>query len=253
MVAEYLILGSLGLISGVLAGFFGIGGGTLIVPAMILLGHDIKTAIGISVMQMAFSSLFGSYLNFKKSNLDLNDGLYVGIGGFMGALLSGVILENFPTKVLEILFFCLVLFSIYRFGRNPSNSPRSHTSSSPLPNTWLLIGIGFCVGLFAISLGIGGGLLLAPLLGYYLGYDSKRVVPIALFFVIFSSLAGFLSLAYHGLVDYQSGLIIGVASLMGVQLGISLLQRLDAKRHKKALLVMYLLVLGVIGKKILGL
>ena len=53
------VLLGLGLLSGIFAGFFGIGGGTLIVPAMMLLGLDIKTAIGISVMQMMFSSLWG--------------------------------------------------------------------------------------------------------------------------------------------------------------------------------------------------
>ena len=54
-----------------------------------------------------------------------------------------------------------------------------------------LMGCGCVVGVFAISLGIGGGMMLAPLLAYYLGYSSKQIVPISLFFVIFSSVSGF--------------------------------------------------------------
>lgn len=247
---EYVILIFLGLFSGTLAGFFGIGGGTFIVPAMILLGHDIKTAVGISIMQMTFSSFFGSYVNFKKRNLDLKDGVYVGIGGFIGALGSGYLVDNIPSKILEIVFFCLVVFSTYRFSRN---SVQGSDAPSKTPNKALLIAIGAFTGIFAISLGIGGGMLLAPLLGYYLGYSSKRVIPISLFFVIFSSVSGFLSLAYHGYVDYEHGIIVGVSSILGVQLGIALLQRIDAKRHKYALLAMYGVVLIVMAKKIVGL
>lgn len=248
---EYPILLGLGLFAGILAGFFGIGGGTFIVPAMILMGHDIKTAVGISIMQMTFSSLFGSYVNFKKSNLDLKDGLYVGIGGFLGAMWSGAVVDNVPSKFLEIAFFFIVIYSIYRFSRNPAAG--TNDPNHPTPSRWLLIAIGAFTGVFAISLGIGGGMMLAPLLGYYLGYSSKKVIPIALFFVIFSSVSGFASLAYHGYVDYEHGLIVGVASLFGVQTGIYLLQKINAKRHKYALLLMYIVVLLVMLKKILGL
>lgn len=246
---EYILLLLLGLFAGTLAGFFGIGGGTFIVPMMMLLGHDIKTAVGISIMQMIFSSLAGSYLNFKKRNLDFNDGLYVGIGGFAGAIFSGFLVANTPSKVLEITFFFLVIFSIYRFARNKSTQKEG---APKVPNRAILVLLGAFVGIFAISLGIGGGMLLAPLLGYYLGYSSKRVIPIALFFVIFSSFSGFLSLAYHGYVDYKHGFIVGISSIIGVQLGIALLQRIDAKRHKYALLAMYIIVLIVMARKILG-
>ena len=56
----------LGLLVGLLSGFFGIGGGTILVPILLLLGYDTKIAIGISVVQMVFSSIYGSFLNFKK-------------------------------------------------------------------------------------------------------------------------------------------------------------------------------------------
>ena len=96
------ILGLLGvgILSGILAGFFGIGGGAIIVPMMILFGNDIKIAIGISIMQMIFSSIYGSYVNYKKRNLDFKDGVFVGIGGLIGASFSGVIVDNVPSNIL---------------------------------------------------------------------------------------------------------------------------------------------------------
>ena len=58
----------LGIGVGVLSGFFGIGGGTILVPILLLMGYGIKVAIGISVVQMVFSSVYGSFLNFKKGS-----------------------------------------------------------------------------------------------------------------------------------------------------------------------------------------
>ncbi|MDX1296432.1 MAG: TSUP family transporter, partial [Sulfurimonadaceae bacterium] len=64
-------LALIGIGVGVLSGFFGIGGGTILVPALLLMGFDMKTAIGISIVQMVFASVYGSYLNSKKGTLDI--------------------------------------------------------------------------------------------------------------------------------------------------------------------------------------
>jgi len=61
-----IILILVGTLAGTLSGFFGIGGGMILIPLLMLTGMDIKTAIGISIVQMVFSSFYGSYLNYKK-------------------------------------------------------------------------------------------------------------------------------------------------------------------------------------------
>jgi uncharacterized membrane protein YfcA len=64
--SELFELVTLGIVVGTLSGFFGIGGGTVLVPMLLALGYDTKVAIGIAVVQMVFSSIYGSYLNKKK-------------------------------------------------------------------------------------------------------------------------------------------------------------------------------------------
>jgi len=103
-----LELSFLGLIVGFMSGFFGIGGGTLLVPALMLVGFAIKDAIGISVMQMVFSSIFGSYLNLKKGAFIMKDGIILGMGGFLGAQGSGFLVSILPASVLSSIF----LFSV---------------------------------------------------------------------------------------------------------------------------------------------
>lgn len=98
----------LGAIVGIISGFFGIGGGTILVPFLLMLGYETKIAIGIAVVQMVFSSVFGSYLNNKKGTLDVAMIGVIGVGGFIGALLSGFIASSFDDKTLEIIFLSLL-------------------------------------------------------------------------------------------------------------------------------------------------
>ncbi|MDE6978058.1 MAG: sulfite exporter TauE/SafE family protein, partial [Helicobacter sp.] len=111
--------------------------------------------------------------------------------------------------------------------------------------------IGALTGVFAISLGIGGGLILVPLLSLYLHINSKQAIPISLFFIIFASVSGFASLAYHGYVQYVQGATVGVASLVGVSIGIALLRVIDAKKHRYALVALYALVIAAMIQKLL--
>ncbi|WP_418187398.1 TSUP family transporter [Aliarcobacter lanthieri] len=55
-----------GLITGFTSGFFGIGGGSILIPMLLLANYGMKEAVSISIMQMVFSSIYGSFLNSKK-------------------------------------------------------------------------------------------------------------------------------------------------------------------------------------------
>lgn len=236
----------LGLANGFIGGFFGIGGGTLLVPALMYLGLDIKYAIGISVMQMVFASLFGSYLNFRKGVLNLREGLFIGIGGFIGALGSGYIVSTVPSRVLELLFLAFVGFALYRFF--VAVEPKGEAASRLHP---LLLGfLGVLIGLFSISIGVGGSVLLTPVLVGFLDYPLKRAVSAGLFFVAFSSVAGFVSLSVCGQINYLFGLIVGLSSLVGVFLGIKMAHKTEVKRLKSLLVLLYIVVLAMIVKKI---
>lgn len=250
--AQIIPIIMIGLFAGVAAGFFGIGGGTIIVPAMIYFGYDIKQAIAMSVMQMMLSSLYGSYINYKKGNLALNDGITVGVGGFVGASFSGLMLSLIASEVLEILFLLIVIFMLYRFARGKQSGDSKIANLSKITKITIMLSIGFFVGIFAISLGIGGGLLLSPLLGYFLGLDSKKIVPISLFFVLFASVSGFISIASHGHMEslYIYGLIIGLASMNGVRFGIKLVEISSQKIHKTALIIMYIFIIITFAKEI---
>ena len=242
MIVEYI---AVGILVGFISGFFGIGGGTILVPTLMMLGLDIKEAVGISVTQMVFSSLFGTYLNFKKSIFKIKDGLFLGLGGALGALGSGYFVTIVNSKILEYMFLAVVLFALYRFFRKDVEEINEKEISKKV-----LFFLGIFVGLFAISIGVGGAILITPILVGIFHYDVKKAASMGLFFVIFSSISGFLSLSMFGHIDYLYGFLVGVSSLVGVFFGINLAHKTNRKRFKSLLLILYFVILIMSAKKI---
>ncbi|MDD3323751.1 MAG: sulfite exporter TauE/SafE family protein [Sulfurospirillaceae bacterium] len=238
-------LGFFGIIVGFSSGFFGIGGGTILVPSLMYLGFDIKTAIGVSVMQMIFSSIFGSYVNHKSGMLHLGNGLFLGLGALVGASFSGSIVTFLPRIALLILFASILAISIYKFFTAPIEPKSTPNHSKPL-----LFGIGAFVGAIAISTGTGGAIFLTPILVGFLNWHIKQAVSTTLFFIIFGSISGFISLSANGHVDYMAGLAVGLGSLIGVYFGAKRSHTVDKKVQKKLLLGLYIIMLILTLNKI---
>jgi hypothetical protein len=239
-------LGLFGIVVGFCSGFFGIGGGTVLVPFLLYLGYNIKAAIGISVVQMVMGSLFGSYINHKKGKLDLGHGLFLGLGALLGASFSGLIVATLPKLALMIMFASILMLSIYKFFTAPLE-PKAAPKRSKL----LLFTIGTGIGAIAISVGTGGAVFLTPILVGFLNWEIKQAVSTALFFVVFGSVSGFISLAAHGLVDYTDGFAVGLGSLVGVYFGVKQSHTVDKKIQKRLLLALYCLLLLLTVNKII--
>jgi uncharacterized membrane protein YfcA len=94
-----------------------------------------------------------------------------------------------------------------------------------------------------MSIGVGGSVMLTPLLVGYLFYNLKDASSLGLFFVIFSSVAGFISLSLVGEMLYSEGLIVGIGSLIGVYFGIKMKQMVHIDNYKKYLLILNSLIL----------
>lgn len=239
---------AIGALIGFISGFFGIGGGGILVPVMMYLGYDVKHAIGVSVVQMIFSSIFGSFVNFKSKILDVTPALVLGFGGFCGALCSGFIVSYFSSKFLLGVLVATQIFNLTRLFKTPSE-PVGAANESKAP----LFFIGLIVGAVAISVGIGGSVLVMPILVSFLNYDIKKAVGTGLFFVAFSSTAGFISLAVHGFVHYGTGVALGLGSLAGVYAGVKTSHSIGKKAQKRWMIALIVAILCVTIKKFIAL
>ena len=240
-----IILILVGVLVGTLSGFFGIGGGMILIPILMFLGIDIKTAIGISIVQMVFSSLYGSYLNHKKGSLVIGEGIWVGVGGFVGGFAGAYVSTMISATVLEYMFLSLLTFALFRLFSAKTNDDATVKSL----NSIVLFSVGVLIGVFAIALGVGGSILLTPILAGFLHYPIKKAVSAGLFFVAFSSIAGLASHYTAGTIDLEKGLYVAFASLLGVFIGIWLKDQVSSSRHKTYLLIMYVVAMILLMKK----
>lgn len=237
----------LGIFIGVMSGFFGIGGGMILIPILLVLGFDIKVAIGISIVQMVFSSIYGSYLNHKKGSLIIGEGLYIGLGGFVGGFVGGYLTEYLPEIVLQGFFVSLLLFASFRLWFSPNYEEDEAVKQI---SKILLMLLGLIIGIFSMTLGIGGSIILTPILVGILHYPLKKAISAGLFFVVFSSIAGFISRLFTGQIDFENGLLVATASLIGVYLGIFAKHHINTQYHKIMLLFFYLFSLALLFKSI---
>ena len=237
-----------GIATGFLSGFFGIGGGTILVPLLLFMGIETKVAIGISVVQMVFSSLYGSYLNKKFGTLDVKLVTFIGIGGLVGAQFSGVITAGVSAKTLELIFLGFAFFALVRLFMKPSELQEQKEDVNP----FLLIAIGFVLGVISMAIGVGGSIILTPILVGYFHFPLKKAISAGLFFVVFSSISGVLSQSMSGNVDYMSGLIVGVASLLGVYFGIMKKDLITQVLQRRLIVFFYFLIVSYMSYRVLS-
>jgi uncharacterized protein len=110
-----------------------------------------------------------------------------------------------------------------------------------------LVGIGLLAGFFGALFGVGGGIVIVPLLVLFLAFDQRRASATSLAAILVSSLAGAATYALHGEVKPGAAAIVGLPAVAGVLIGAALQQRIPVQR----LTVGFALVLTAVGARLL--
>lgn len=240
-------LALLGVTVGTLSGFFGIGGGTVSVPILLYLGFGIKEAIGISVTQMVAGSLMAAWIHHKNRTYAISDIKYFGYGGILGAVIGGLLVKVLHSSILEWLFLSIVAFTLARLAFSNPVPTRPEVVHRPL---YTAIGSG--VGIFSGMLGVGGSILMTPILVSFMGFPLKKASAVGHFFVIFSSISAFSTLLWLGLINLEAGMIMACASLFGTMGGIWLLHRVKVTHYKQVLVVFYIIIFAITAYKLIA-
>jgi len=240
-------LALLGIGVGTLSGFFGIGGGTVSIPILLYLGFGIKEAIGISVMQMVAGSLMAAWIHHKKQTYVVKDVKYFGYGGIFGAIAGGFLVKILDSTLLEWLFLSIVAFTLGRLAFSSPVPTRPEVVNRPI---YSIIGGG--IGMFSGMLGVGGSILMTPILVSFMGFPLKKASAVGLFFVMFTSVSAFGTLLWLGMINLHAGLIMALSSLVGIMMGIWLLNRVKVAHYKQVLVVFYTLIFAVTAYKLIA-
>lgn len=130
---EVAELGVIGVAAGFLAGLLGVGGGILMVPAMVLiLNFDQHVAQGTSLLVIIPAAIAGSVTHYHNGRLTLRDAVFLAVGGVIGAALGSVFALSVDDMVLRRLFAGLLLVSGLRILLGRRNRRRSNAARATM-------------------------------------------------------------------------------------------------------------------------
>ncbi|HEX5711223.1 MAG TPA: sulfite exporter TauE/SafE family protein [Sulfuricurvum sp.] len=236
----------IGIVVGALSGFFGVGGGTVSVPLLLYLGFGIKEAIGISVMQMVAGSLMAAWVHQKKKTYTVGDIKYFGFGGLAGAAMGAVLVKLLDASILEWAFLGMVMFTLGRLAMTSAQPTRPEIVHRGLYGL-----IGSIIGVFSGMLGVGGSILMTPILVTFMGFELKKASAIAHFFVMFTSVSALATFAVLGMLNWTAGTVMALSSLGGIWLGIWLMHKVHLRHYKQTLIVFYIFIFSLTAYKLI--
>jgi uncharacterized membrane protein YfcA len=237
-----LILVAGGLFSGVLAGFLGIGGGTVLVPILVALGYTPVQAVATSSLAIVITSISGSVQNFRMGVLDLKKVFALGLPSVITAQLGVYIASNVASYILLAAFGVLLWLNIYlvelrkqivarkqreeaaRILADPENP--SHPEEKPVNPTIARIATGGIAGVLAGLFGIGGGVIMVPMQMLLLGETIKVAIQTSLGVIMITALSAASGHYFAGNVLFLEGLILGSGGLVGAQISTRFLPKL---------------------------
>ena len=257
MIYLYSIL--IGALAGLLSGLFGIGGGIVIVPLLsyllTILHFPVETAInfaaGTSLATMVFSTLSASFFQHRKKAVLWHLFWYIAPGTMLGGLIGSGLGDLLPKEILKGTFsvFCLVVAVLF-FRKEIT--PKDPEAGLPIYKTSLLL-IGLLVGILASMVGVGGGVLLVPLL-VRLHLSFPHAIALSVSCTLPTVTAGMVGaiifgwdhppvpLPTLGYVIWPLALIQGSISLLTARLGVHLAYQLPLFWLRKLLAVLLLLI-----------
>jgi uncharacterized membrane protein YfcA len=274
----------LGFLVGLLSGLFGVGGGFLMTPLLIMIGIPPTVAAASDSNQIVAASASGTYAHYRLGNVDFKMGIYLLIGGVLGGTGGVQIIKvlrqlgnaDFLIQITYVVTLGLVgsymfyesLQSLRSRKKEPAGPRRQKEStyarmikSLPFQTRFERSGIvlspllplllGGFVGILAAIMGVGGGFIMIPVMVYLLRMPMHVVVGTSLFQILFTCMNVTIMQAYtNRTVDFILALLLLIGSTIGAQVGTKMSSKLKGDQLK---ILLASIVLVVMVKMLAGL
>jgi uncharacterized membrane protein YfcA len=284
MSANMLVFLAMGGAVGFLSGMFGVGGGFLMTPLLIFAGIPAAVAVGTEAAQILAASVSGALAHWRRRNIDIKMGTVLLAGGLVGSVF-GVELLGVLRRLGVFDFFLSVCYVTFlgvmgllmliessntirqvRAGRVVTRrrsgqhnwvhglplKMRFHRSKlyiSAIPPLLL----GFCVGLLAAIMGVGGGFIMVPAMIYLLRMPTNVVVGTSLFQIVFLTAAtALLQASLNQNVDVVLAAVLMAGGVVGAQYGTVAGQRLKGEELRFLLATFILFVCARFGWQLIA-
>jgi uncharacterized membrane protein YfcA len=219
-VADAIIAVAIGVGAGVLSGIFGVGGGIVMTPAIdAFLPVTPIQAIATPLPVIFPTSITGAYTYAKAGQVDRRAAWWMAPTGLVGSVLGAFATESIdPTLLLLVTAALLGWQSIgIMRGRAPTGAEAEETDRV-IPRSRFAV-IGFGAGVISGLLGIGGGLIMVPLLSGWCGMPLKRALGTSLLTIWALVIPGTIVHAWLGNIDWSVAVFLAIGAVPGARLG----------------------------------
>nr|WP_225211338.1 sulfite exporter TauE/SafE family protein [Microbacterium commune] len=239
----YLSFIGIGLLAGLLSGLFGVGGGTVIVPLLVLLlSFGQRISAGTSLAAIVPTASVGVISYAISGSVAWIPALILAAGAVVGAQIGSRLLPRVSQNALRwgfVVFLIVVIVSLFLVI--PSRAAEFELG-------WLngvaLVAVGVVTGVIAGLIGVGGGVIIVPVL--MLGFGTSDLVAkgTSLLMMIPTAVSGTIGNLRHRNVDLVAAALIGVSACTTTALGAWLATRIDPFAGN-ILFAAYLVVIAV--------
>lgn len=256
---EYVELVGIGLISGIISSFFGIGGGLVIVPLLLLIYPEMpyEHILGCSFGVIFLNSILNTY-NFSKYKL-LPPFKFVRVflvGVFPGIFLGTYLVTIFSADLSRKIFAVFLIFVVLNNYVRSRLELTSHQENLEGKN-FVKFATGFFAGVIAGLTGIGGGTVLVPVFMTVFHIPPKKVSPASNYVMIFLTGLAFIRMLFtrgteaivfssfqFGATNFLIVSVVFIGTLFSSRLG-ARLNDLTEDRLKSRIFTVMLLALSV--------
>ena len=272
-----LVILVFGLITGFIAGMFGIGGGFLATPLLIFAGIPPAIAVATSTNQIIASSTSGLLVHLRHENVDVKMGSILVVGGFFGSAIGMIIFKNLQATgqidvvigIIYVVFLGLIGSTMMigalkdilqkKYGitlktkRSKIATELSQLSKKlPLKSKFSKSDIeisiivpfilSILIGILVALMGIGGGFLMIPAMISILRMKQSVITGTSLFQIIFIACNASFLQALNNNIDIILSFIMIITSAIGSQIGSKASYKIDADNLRSFLALLILAV-----------
>ncbi|HJR97080.1 MAG TPA: sulfite exporter TauE/SafE family protein [Actinomycetota bacterium] len=206
----------IGLVSGVLSGLFGVGGGIVMTPGLqVVLGAAPIVALATPLPVILPTALTGAYTYGKAGELDRRAAAWMIGPGVPASIVGALLTSFFDTHVLLVITAALLAYQALGILRGARDQRSRSFEAAPA----VFVGIGLAAGFVSGLLGIGGGLVIVPMLAGWVGMPLKRALGTSLLAIVALVIPGAITHAVLGNIDWALFVVVAIGAVPGARLG----------------------------------
>lgn len=204
---------AVGLVAGFLSGMFGVGGGILIVPALVLaLRFDQRLAHGTSLAAVLPIAASGLVAYAVEGEVDWPVAIALAAGAVAGAVIGTHVLHLLPVRTLSIGFVVLLVATAARLLLDTSAA--GGRDELGVLGIAVLVAVGVAAGVLAGLLGVGGGIIMVPAMVVLFGIPGALARGTSLAVILPTSIMGTLRNRKRGNADLRAAAAVGLAGVV---------------------------------------